>query len=354
MVARLATAGRTTEAAACLQAGKDAGHWDEVSRRMASALNVGSNSEKRPCTPRAATKADLLLSYVFSHAPAGDPQAVCASIEKFVEEVLRPTRQWFKIAGGAKMEIIAGALARAPAGGDVLEIGTYFGYSAMRLAISEPCRRIVTIEVDIVHALTAQCLIAYAGLSHRIDVWMGHSKDVLERLPAADRSVAAVFMDQSGARFGEDLGTLIALGRLKPGAVIVADNVLKPGAPLFLWHMLFDGNFDTQIFSVPEFAMNEVEDWIAVASYSYSQCSPSEDARPLTILPEPTGLHDLEWEANQMRVRAASPGSVDFKEWASFSEWMRRCLLEFGIEATEMKGMHNVAQDTIKTDEQAQ
>lgn len=41
----------------------------------------------------------------------------------------------------------------------------------------------------------------------------------------------AVFLDQRGARFGEDLRVLEESGLLNPGAIVVADNVLKPGAP---------------------------------------------------------------------------------------------------------------------------
>lgn len=41
--------------------------------------------------------------------------------------------------------------------------------------------------------------------------------------------LAAVTEDQRGSRYDEDLATLERLGILLPGAVVVADNVLKPG-----------------------------------------------------------------------------------------------------------------------------
>ncbi|CAJ1425999.1 unnamed protein product [Effrenium voratum] len=41
--------------------------------------------------------------------------------------VLRPARQWFKIAGGAKAQVVEEALSLAPAGA-CLEIGTYVGF----------------------------------------------------------------------------------------------------------------------------------------------------------------------------------------------------------------------------------
>merc|ERR1712039_1051692 len=125
----------------------------------------------------------MLLPYVFSHAQPGDPKGVCAAIESFAAEILKPLRQWFKIAGGRKADILREAVREAPDRGSILEIGTYFGYSSISLAAAFPQRRIITVEVDPLHAAVASSLVAYAGLAHRIDVWTGYSGDVLARLP---------------------------------------------------------------------------------------------------------------------------------------------------------------------------
>lgn len=223
------------------------------------------------------------------------------------------------------------ALKGAPMRGSILEIGTYMGYSAIRLALSQPGRRVVTLEVDPGSAMAAQCITTYAGLAHRVDVWTGHSKDLLHRLPGQyppGLVFAAVFMDQCGSRFWADLEEIVRLGLLQPGAVIIADNVLKPGAPLFLWRSFFGpGCFRGRVVSVPEFAMPDVEDWIAVVDYA-----PGAPGPPGAGPPEPPpAVLELEWEARRMRARAAGPGGVDFGEWAAFSGWMRRRLAELGI-----------------------
>jgi len=256
---------------------------------------------------------------------------VCSSLEKFFDEVLRPSRQWLKIAGGEKAELLISALRRAPANGVILEIGTYFGYSALRIAMSQPGRRVVTVEVDPVHASVAQSLIMYAGLAHRIDVWTGHSKDVLTSLSSHYPSflIAAVFMDQCGSRFWEDLEALMRFRVLARGSIIVADNTLKPGAPTFLWRLLYNDSFEVSIASVTEFAMPGVEDWLAIAEYvrpgmknMSSQVGPSRE------------LEELEWWADRMRVRAVGPGGVSFEDWAIFSSWMRQRLSKLGIAPT--------------------
>lgn len=47
----------------------------------------------------------------------------------------------------------------------------------------------------------------------------------------------ASFHLRKGSRYHEDLSVMEQLGVLLPGAVVVADNVLKPGSPLFLWRL---------------------------------------------------------------------------------------------------------------------
>jgi len=281
------------------------------------------------------SKAASLLPFVLARAPFGDSMAVCKAIEDFSTEVLRPSRQWLKIAGGPKADTITAAFGAAPENGTILEIGTYFGYSSMRLAISQPDRRIITIEVDAVHAIVAQCLIMHAGLAHRIDVWTGHSKDILPRLQQRAQhplSIAGVFMDQCGSRFWDDLQAIMQLGILIPGAVVVADNVLKPGAPTFLWHLFFSGMFkNTHVTSLEEFGMPGVEDWMSIAVF------PGDDQdRQLNVgsdlsMALMSDLEDLEWEANRIRARAAGPGGVSFDEWKAFSAWMRERMSALGI-----------------------
>lgn len=52
-------------------------------------------------------------------------------------------------------------------------------------------------------------MVAYAGMAHMIDVWTGHSKDVLPRLPQKYGGIkgfklCGVFMDQKGSRYHEE------------------------------------------------------------------------------------------------------------------------------------------------------
>ncbi|CAK9066149.1 Gastricsin (Pepsinogen C) [Durusdinium trenchii] len=88
-------------------------------------------------------------------------------------------------------------------------------------------------------------------------VWIGNSSDmahyVHERF--GKDSVALLFMDHRGSLFHDDLRDFEEMGLLKDGAMVVADNVLKPGAPYFLWRVTQSPAFETQLLAVPEFGL---------------------------------------------------------------------------------------------------
>ncbi|CAE8595044.1 unnamed protein product, partial [Polarella glacialis] len=212
---------------------------------------------------RAAHAKELrLLQHVLRNATPGDAASVCEAAESFAE-VLEPWGRWLKVAAGAKAEFLVAAAQGASKKGALLEIGGYCGYSAIRLAAALPGRRIVSLEVDPIHAVVARNLVALAGLTDRIDIWIGHSADLLPRL--AERyggsddllPFAFVFMDHKGSLFHEDLASLQQHGLLQGGSVVVADNVLSPGAPLYLWRVAAPsgcGDFRTEVVRLREFS----------------------------------------------------------------------------------------------------
>ncbi|CAJ1401002.1 unnamed protein product [Effrenium voratum] len=110
-------------------------------------------------------------------------------------------------------------------------------------------------------------------------VLIGHSLYVLPRL---QRRFGGVFMDSRGSRYDRELELMEEADLLEPGAVIVADNVLKPGAPLFLWRITRDPCFDTEICPVGEFAM-PAKDWVSVSVYRSGGASAAGGARPTSI-----------------------------------------------------------------------
>ncbi|CAJ1428059.1 unnamed protein product [Effrenium voratum] len=284
-----------------------------------------------------------LLAHVFEQAAPGDAAGCCDAIERFGEDVLNPAGQWLKVAGRHKTTVLTKAMQACPSSGSILEIGTYCGYSALRMALAVPGKRVVSLEVDPAHMVIARNMVAYAGMAHMIDVWTGHSKDVLPRLPQKYGGIkgfklCGVFMDQKGSRYHEDLSVIEQMGLLLPKAVVVADNVLKPGSPLFLWRLCKGEDYDNYIVRVREFAMPS-EDWMSVSVLRQEAAERmQQEAVEVPVLEKgkghaprgawpsvPEELMQLQWESDRIRAQATRPsgGSVSFSEWASYAEDMK-------------------------------
>jgi len=174
-----------------------------------------------------------LLHYVLQNAEPGCAESICHTVEEFANHHLVPQGHWLKVAGGEKAVALTRWVQQAPRTGDVLEVGTYMGFSAINFASALPGVRIISLEVDPVHAIIARTLVAFAGLAHCIDIWVGHSEDVLAQLRGCYGATGAaqqvpmfraVFFDQRGSRYDRDLRDLEELHLLLPGCVVIADN----------------------------------------------------------------------------------------------------------------------------------
>ena len=121
-------------------------------------------------------------------------------------------------------------LARAIGARRILELGTLAGYSGTWLARAlPPDGRLITIEFEPRHAAVARRCFERAGVADRVDIRIGAA---LELLPALEREGVepfdVVFIDADKGNYDKYLDWSIRLCR--PGAMIVADNVVRDGA----------------------------------------------------------------------------------------------------------------------------
>ncbi|CAE8650753.1 unnamed protein product [Polarella glacialis] len=274
----------------------------------------------------------LLQHVLHSVDLSGGAPAICGSIEDFGERVLGSAGLWLKVAGGVKAHVLAAAVRGAMPFANVLEIGAYCGYSSLRMATLSPMLRIDTLEADPLHVAIARSMVALAGLSERVHVWTGHSGSLIPRMAVSLRSkFGVVFMDQRGSRYEEDLGLLEGHELLETRSVVVADNVLKPGAPVFLWRVCCsndssDLRYATKVLSMQEFAM-PAEDWMSVTMVQNDPELGSAHA----IQPPPQ-LLDLVDLSDRVRARATGRGAgVSFDDWAAFADSMRAGLAKVGV-----------------------
>jgi caffeoyl-CoA O-methyltransferase len=111
---------------------------------------------------------------------------------------------------------------------NVLEIGTYAGYSALAMASGlPPDGRIVTCEIDAEHAAFAQRHIADSPHADRIEIRLGPALDTVADLPGP---FEFVFIDAD--KEGYPAYCEAVLPKLAPGGLIVADNTLRDGEVL--------------------------------------------------------------------------------------------------------------------------
>jgi predicted O-methyltransferase YrrM len=108
----------------------------------------------------------------------------------------------------------------------VVEVGTLGGYSAIAMARGLPADgRVITHEIDARHALFAREWIERSDQRGKIEVRVGDAAKTLDALPA--KSADAVFLDADKEGY---VGYLRhALRMLRPGGLLLADNVLASG-----------------------------------------------------------------------------------------------------------------------------
>ena len=182
---------------------------------------------------------EALAQYVLANARRGDVDDVIRTIDRFCYE------QSFMInVGDEKGEILDAAVRRTDPQ-LVLELGTYCGYSALRIArIMGPDARLVSIEFNSANAAIARRIWDHAGVDDRLTVVVGTLGDgdaTVKRLESehnfAPGSVDLIFIDHDKNAYLADLQLIIERGWLHRGSVAVADNVKFPGAPKYRAYM---------------------------------------------------------------------------------------------------------------------
>lgn len=105
----------------------------------------------------------------------------------------------------------------------VLEVGCAIGYSAICMA-EAGCDRVDTVELSPDAARVAGENFKRAGLSERIHLYEGDAKEIL---PGLSGQYDMIFMDAAKAQYQEFFPHCMRL--LKPGGLLVSDNVLYKG-----------------------------------------------------------------------------------------------------------------------------
>lgn len=146
--------------------------------------------------------------------------------------------------GDKKGAILDSALTRAKPK-IILELGTYVGYSAIRMAQKlPPDGHLYSVEFNADNAAIARKIIDHAGLSDRITIVVGTLGDGGKTANALETnhgftkgSVDFVFIDHAKEAYLPDLKLIMERGWLHRDSVVVADNIKFPGAPDYQAYM---------------------------------------------------------------------------------------------------------------------
>lgn len=107
----------------------------------------------------------------------------------------------------------------------ILEIGALGGYSGIWLARSlPPGGKLLTLEIDPVHAAVVRRAFERAGVSDRSEVRVGKALDLLPTLES-EAPFDLVFIDADKPPYPQYLEWALRLTR--PGSIIVADNCVR-------------------------------------------------------------------------------------------------------------------------------
>lgn len=145
----------------------------------------------------------------FTHQNCANPQMVTGPLEAALLQML------VKISGARQ----------------VLEIGTFTGYSALAFAEALPDDgEVITCEVNASNASIAREFFSRSPVGNKIDIEQGPALTTLAKLSGDRRSFDLAFVDADKERYPDYFDAIMPL--LRSGGLLVADNVLWSGRVL--------------------------------------------------------------------------------------------------------------------------
>jgi len=187
-----------------------------------------------------------LADYVCAHARPNDIDDVIRAIDEFCY-----SKSYLINVGDEKGKLLDRAVCAARPH-RLLELGTYCGYSALRIARAMPTDAVLySIEFNPANAVVARRIWDHAGIGERIVVIVGtlgdHGKTIgalRDRHEFSPGTLDFVFIDHEKSEYLPDLHRILDQHWLHPGSVVVADNVKYPGAPEYRAFMRRREGFD--------------------------------------------------------------------------------------------------------------
>jgi catechol O-methyltransferase len=176
--------------------------------------------------------------FVEAHARPGDIDDVLATLDRYAYD-----KSFLVNVGDEKGALLDSAVRRANPR-LALELGTYCGYGALRIARAAPLARVVSVELAAANATVARRIWAHAGVADRLTCVVGTISDGGRTLAALEAehglhpgALDFLFIDHDKNAYLADLAAICERDWLHPGSIAMADNVGFPGSPKYRAHM---------------------------------------------------------------------------------------------------------------------
>ncbi len=165
---------------------------------------------------------EKIYQYIKDHATA--PSEALEWVEKQTHIRTNHPRMLSGAVQGQVMRMIA----QISGARNILELGTFTGYSAICLASALPeDGHLDTLEInDELEDLIMEGL-DRAGLADRIDIHIGDCKETLQKFREEGRTYDLVYIDANKREYCEYYELIFDM--VRPGGIILADNVIWDG-----------------------------------------------------------------------------------------------------------------------------
>ncbi len=198
---------------------------------MSGIADLVKNIEKEPLR---------VSDYVAANVPSGDAAGVLAAMDRYAREIA------FLInIGPDKGDLVREVFGRVPENPRVLELGAFVGYSAILFAMRVgEGGRVVSLEIGEEHAEASRRNVAHAGFADRVEIIQGDSGATI---PTLEGPFDVIFLDHWKDLYKRDLQAIEARGLLRPGSIVVADNVGESFNPTeYLEYVRTCGHYESE------------------------------------------------------------------------------------------------------------
>ncbi|KAM4649059.1 catechol O-methyltransferase isoform 2-T5 [Amazona ochrocephala] len=202
--------------------------WKETIREKITNLIMNQSKEQR------------ILNFVLQNAVRGDPRSVLDAIDKYCSQ-----KEWAMNVGSEK-GVILDKTVEEVSPSVALELGTYCGYSGVRIAqLLKEGACLLTVEFNPEFAAIAKQMFEFAGVQDKVRLLEGPSQEIIPQLKKKYEvdTLDFVFLDHWKDRYAPDTILLQECNLLRKGSVLLADNVIIPGAPEFLNYIRNNSHF---------------------------------------------------------------------------------------------------------------